>query len=462
MPRIGRWDRVGRLVALVLAIGSVGVAASADDLRLLGGGSLQGEAVPIEGRPGFVEIYTASSDRPYVFRADRVEAVSTDDGPLDAYLRRRGTIAETAEAQHAFGLWCEERGLTGPAEVHYRRAVELDDGHGPSHEKLGHVEFDGRWMTYDELRAAQGLVKFDGRWVTPEEKGELADRARAAEARTSWARRIKQILGAYRDGTPAGRAEALDLLRRINDPDAVIPLVDLLGQMEPSLRMLMVEILADVDDPIAASGLAHQIVREPDDQIRLLALNELARRGDPDVVDRLVEALDESDPDRVGRAAWALAGLGAVEAVPKLIPELVSRQRRVETVYVTEPTGGGMGLNASFGTFGGGGPTIPVLTGPAVAPGTIAFGVQAVPVYQYNGQGPGISYGAYGAAPRPVTVPRQVVRSFAYQNVEVLAALERLTGQNFGYDLEAWRRWLRAEFRPPAPAGRPARSVPQP
>ena len=460
MPRIGGGKRDGRLLALVLAIGSAGAVASADELRLLGGGTLQGEVVPIEDRPGFVEIYTASSDRPYVFRADRVEVVETDDGPLDAYLERRGTIDETADAQHAFGLWCEDRGLTGPAEVHFRRAVELDERHGPSHEKLGHVEFDGRWMTYDELRAAQGLVKFEGRWVTPEEKGELAEQARSAEARTSWARRITQILEALRDGSPANRLAAEDLLRRIDDPDAVIPLVDLLGVEESSLRVLLVEVLAAIDDPIADAGLAHRIVREPDDQIRLLALNDLARRDDPDVVDRLVEALDERDPDRVGRAAWALAGLGAVEAVPKLIPELVSRQRRVETVYVAaQPSGGGMGLSAGFGTFGGGGPTIPVLTGPVVAPGAVAFGAQAVPIYQYNGQGAGISY---GAPPPTVPVPRQVVRSFSYQNVEVLAALERLTGQNYGYDLDAWRRWLRNEFRPPAPAGRPMRRVPQP
>jgi hypothetical protein len=46
-----------------------------------------------------------------------------------------------------------------------------------------------------------------------------------------------------------------------------------------------------------------------------------------------------------------------------------------------------------------------------------------------------------------------------FQNTEVLAALVKLTGQDFGYNVNSWRRWLRTSFQPdPAPA----RSVPQP
>jgi hypothetical protein len=49
--------------------------------------------------------------------------------------------------------------------------------------------------------------------------------------------------------------------------------------------------------------------------------------------------------------------------------------------------------------------------------------------------------------------------SYTFQNTEVLAALVKLTGQDFGYDGAAWRRWLRTSFQPePVPAKR----VPQP
>jgi hypothetical protein len=46
-----------------------------------------------------------------------------------------------------------------------------------------------------------------------------------------------------------------------------------------------------------------------------------------------------------------------------------------------------------------------------------------------------------------------------FQNVEVLSTLIRLTGQDFGFDVRAWQRWVSSSFRAdPAPL----RRVPQP
>jgi hypothetical protein len=49
--------------------------------------------------------------------------------------------------------------------------------------------------------------------------------------------------------------------------------------------------------------------------------------------------------------------------------------------------------------------------------------------------------------------------TFTSRNVEVLAALQRLTGQDFEYDVARWRAWVARSFNP-RPA--PARRVPQP
>jgi len=48
---------------------------------------------------------------------------------------------------------------------------------------------------------------------------------------------------------------------------------------------------------------------------------------------------------------------------------------------------------------------------------------------------------------------------FTYQNSEVLSALVKLTGHDFGYDRAAWRSWLNTAFRPDS---EPVRRVPQP
>jgi hypothetical protein len=82
-----------------------------------------------------------------------------------------------------------------------------------------------------------------------------------------------------------------------------------------------------------------------------------------------------------------------------------------------------------------------------VGEGVVAYGATSVPFT-------GLNLG--GTNPhRPVM--RRVTN--VYRNEEVLAALEKLTGVSFGYDIPAWRRWQRQSFRP---STTPERRVPQP
>ena len=263
-------------------------------------------------------------------------------------------------------------------------------------------------MTFDEVRRAQGLVQRDGQWITPERKRELDDRERLNRAQQSWDRRIDLLLKKYYEGTPPEHAEAERQLRAIADPEAVVPLVNRLGYEAPELRILLAEVVGAIDDPIALKGLVHRVIREPDEQIRRLTLDELARRRDPKTTSLFLEALGDDDPERVGRAAWALAGLDVVEAVPKMVPRLVSVQKRLETVYVPSASASYSGVGGftagfsrandaaiaadpagaatrnNFNTYR----SVPVLTGPAVAPGAVAFGVQATGFPTYATTGP--------------------------------------------------------------------------
>ena len=47
----------------------------------------------------------------------------------------------------------------------------------------------------------------------------------------------------------------------------------------------------------------------------------------------------------------------------------------------------------------------------------------------------------------------------SYRNEEVLAALQKMTHQDFGYDVQSWRDWVSRQYNPEP---RPARRVPQP
>jgi hypothetical protein len=210
-------------------------------------------------------------------------------------------------------------------------------------------------------------------------------------------------------------------------------------------------------------------------------IDELSKRRESDTVAQLVRYLRSNDPHVIGRAALALAGLGATTAVPKLIPALVQVERKA---YV-EPAGGGeAGGGASSYAFGdqlgsgaaGVGPSaffgntqaIGVLTGPVVGPGVVAYGGTSVPFYSgaaLGGGGVGVMPVTGGVGAGPVgggsAPPRPTLKvvNIVHPNQDVLDALEKLTGRNFGFNIDTWRRWVATDFRVEE---KPSRRAPQP
>jgi hypothetical protein len=159
----------------------------------------------------------------------------------------------------------------------------------------------------------------------------------------------------------------------------------------------------------------------------------------------------------INRAAWALGNLHAVETVPRLVTALVTSEERMVIVTPNQTAQGPIGTIA-----GPNGPLAPiavnqsslaVMTPPVVAPGAFARGVFSAPWYDWP-PGSGLDVG------RQIdNRPDVRVATFVYQNAEVLTALEKLTGQDFGYDVASWRSWVSRQFKADA---KPSRRVPQP
>ena len=110
----------------------------------------------------------------------------------------------------------------------------------------------------------------------------------------------------------------------------------------------------------------------------------------------------------------------------------------------------------------GGTPLVPIgvnnggaafMTPPVVGPGVVAFGTVSTPAYAMPGLGL-TTGGQINTQPEPRVV------TFTYQNTEVLAALQKLTGQDFSYDVEAWRHWMSRSYNPTTTKA--SRTVPQP
>lgn len=453
--------------------------ASADRITLRGGGQIRGKVLPDPKSADRVMVLTERGKTPIRFQRAQILEVVAEESALDAYLVRLAETPETAEAEYSLGEWCGSKKLADLAALHFETALSFDKGFAPAHKKLGHVLIGGRWLAGDELREAQGLVKYKGKWVTREEsEHHEKDDATAAEQGV-WIRRIRLLREAMVYGADDRRREAETQFMEIRDPSAVGPLIKVLGADVDAMRRLLPHVLGVIPGSESALALVNILVHESDGDIRHSYLDELNRRTEPEINKRLVRALRAEQPEIINRAAWALANLKVIDAVPSLINALVtSKDEVVMAPAAGAPAGGmNMGVNFNSGPIFNPGYGVPVafngssvgyLTGPVVAPGVVAFGATGVPAYggafapaypNIDGSSLAQTPIAAGGGVNGTRGPVPKILTFSVQNVEVHAALVKLTGQDFGYDLPSWRIWLRTSFHAESA---PAKRVPQP
>jgi hypothetical protein len=442
------------LVSAAIALGSVPLSGRADVIMLRGGGQLQGKVLPDPQDEKRVQVWMLQGRKPVSFQKLQIVEVVPKASPLDDYFDKAKKAAQTVQAQYDLGAWCEQNKLVDLARVHYEAAVAIDKSFEPAHRKLGHVFHDGYWLSRDDLSAVQGLVKYKGRWISTEEKAKRQAEEELTAANASWVRRIRMLRQAIVNGPDDRRREAESQLMAIRDAEAVKPLIHVLGSDEPPQRILLAQVLSVIPGKQAALGLVRQILAEPTAEVRGVILDKLQRRDDPLIVSQLVRALASSDIQVINRAAWALGNLNAVEIVPKLIPALLTFEQQIVMVPRNSVNQSAMSVNGvPVAPLAYNNNDIAVLTQPAVSTGAVAYGAMVIPGYA-------LPYGfSLNTGAQIDNRPEMRVVTFTYRNVEVLAALTKMTGQDFGYDIDSWRHWVSREFNP---APKPARRVAQP
>jgi hypothetical protein len=444
--------RICWLLGLVAVVGLSGTARP-DVIILRGGGEIQGKVINDPKKPDTVQVMLLKGKNPLTFQKKQILEVIPKASPLDTYLVKRTQLEPTAKSEYELGQWCESNQLNDLAKLHYEAALGFDNEMEAAHKKLAHVFHDGHWLSQDEVKAVQGLVKYKGKWVTEEERTQRDENAQVSASQMSWLRRIKLLRQALQSGTTDRQREAENELMQITDPEAVAPLVKVLGKDEPQGRMFLAHALGGIAGKESAKALVNMLLMEPENEVRHSILERLKQKDEPGIIPQLVKALRSDNVKVINRAAWALGNLQAVGAVPSLVGALVSTEERM-VIVPDETSNPVIGPGPALMAFNGS--SIAYLTPPAVGPGAIAFGATSAPYY-YPGQlysGSGLSV---GAGPSRGPVPRLL--TYQYQNVEVLGALTKLTGQDFGYDAGLWKRWIKASFNPNP---KQVRQVPQP
>jgi HEAT repeat protein len=439
------------VVSIVLVLG-VSIAR-ADVIELRGGGQVQGKVLPDPQNKDRVQVWLLQGRKPLSFEKARIVEVIRKASPLDDYFNKVKKAPQSPQGQFDLATWCDENKLSDLAKLHYEAALTIDNSFEPAHKKLGHVFHDGYWLSRDDLSAVQGLVKYKGRWISTEEKAKRQLEEEASATQASWIRRIKILRQAIVGAPDDRRREAESQLMAIRDVGAVGPLLRVFGGDEPPMRILLAQILAGIPGKEASAALVKQILAEPAEAVRPVVFDKLKDRDQPAVVSQLTRALASSDIQVVNRAAWTLGNLGAVDVVPKLIPALLSFEQRIVMIPkggASQPTYGMSGVPLAPLAYNGS--NIALQTPPVVSQGAVAYGIVTAPFYA-----PSLGLGNVGAQIN--NQPEPGVVTFTYRNVEVLAALEKMTGQDFGYDIAAWRHWASREFNP---APKPTRRVVEP
>lgn len=413
---------IGQLLAAGVAPGH------ADFVVLKTGGEIRGELLRSTGqdeKASPVSIRTLSGILVTVSRED-VQAVARRRMIVEQYESYRRTTPDDVESQWGLAEWCRENSLKEQREVHLRRVVELNPEHVAAHRGLGHTQHEGRWASREEIMTSRGYVKHKGKFLLPQELELLKQEERETEAEKAWYKKIKMWHGWMTSDRGERQSEGLSKLKAIDDPRAVPALYhDFSGEPNEMHRLLYVGILTHIQDEKAVGPLVFQSLKDDSGSVRDASIQGISRKDWPKAVPMYAKALKNDLNVIVNRAGAALGEIGDDLVVPRLIDALVTRHRYRMRVPDQQP----FGVTPTGQMVPNGTVPIPPDIGVMLLTGQLPQGVQINQV-----QPPGQELRT-----------KEAVVTKEEPNPSVLAALTRLTGQDFGYQKNIWKAWFNSQ-----------------
>jgi hypothetical protein len=203
--------------------------------------------------------------------ADRVRADAELAAKLADYNARRAKAPNTADAHWRLALWCERQGLKAEATAHYTAVTRLEPSREAAWKKLGCKRHNGRWMTPEQIDAEQAEL----------EAQQKADRR--------WRPLLEKWKGMLRDKGKRPEAEAA--LAGVTDPRAVPSVWRAFARGRANDQERAIQVLGQIDAPAASHGLAVLAVFAESSEARRRATETLRRRDPRDVVGFLIGLL---------------------------------------------------------------------------------------------------------------------------------------------------------------------------
>lgn len=301
---------------IVLANGSVlvGTAAVSDDQR----------SVTVQTEDGIV----------LELPRGELRAAIPPNPAVEDYKKRAARMTDTAELHENAARWANEVGLGDAAIAHYQRMVELDPSNRSAWAALKYQETFAGWIPRDRYWRSKGMVREGGRWRIPQDVAiaELEQQRKRVSYEIG-----RTVSGAIRDlktgGTRASAAR--QTLQTLNDPNAIAPLVEAIGEagQNDELRSLLIDALMAIDSPAVTTAIAGILVEEKDAMIRHRCIDYLDSRPHEAALQKLQSYLTNNNPlkdraETINNAAEAIAVLGDIRSVPRLMDVLITKHRQ--------------------------------------------------------------------------------------------------------------------------------------
>lgn len=398
---------VTAIVALAVAL--CFSPALGDVVHLKSGSSIEGKVERIDGgvrvtiKPGM----TVTVESGEIARIEKKKWV------YDEYRERLAKAdSDSADDQYHLAIWCRANNFPEEADAALERALEIDPEHEATHLLLGHEKVDGKWLTQDEVKARKGLVKYRGRWMTPESRDELV---RKDEIR-SWEKRIYKLVRDVTKGDDDEKTLAEATIIGIRDKLAAKALIDEITHRESLVRRLVCVPLGYIATDQAVDALIERAAADSSRDVRETAAKSLRVTENVQAYQKLLEKFIYSSGSEVrNNALEALVLLKDKNSVPVLIELLIVRVKKTDA-----PAGG-----EKRGFVGGNGMRV--------------IGYRQI----RDGAGRSFSVPVFGQK-RTGTAKGQPDVGDKYEemfNPPVREALMKMTGVNFDFEEEKWKKW---------------------
>ncbi len=346
---------------------------------------------------------------------DWIEEIEKRTSPWRLYEKMQAACSDTAEAHFDLAAWCHRRGLITEHLAELEAVIKLDPDHLKARRMLGYVEEAGNWV-----RKASPMVPDPNEVEAKRREREEAEFIRSLTA--EWTVKIKAIYRgrlANREARSKKFLKGRDLILAIDDPLAVPGLTRVLSTGNEACRQLLVESLSRFEQDESTLNLVVITLLDPSPDVRKKAAMVLAERKDDRVTDRLRGALKSDEEQVIRNAAAALGVLKARTSVGDLVRVLSTETRG--RVLVSRP----VMLDDIRLVF--------------VRPTwcryqwrRIRYAPRTIGVLDWRGSMIG-------------TESHYEIQTISVYRTEVQEALIEITGQNYGFDEDAWLIWWRTE-----------------